>query len=853
MSKDSRETSQSNLVETIVQDFKYAFRTLRSQPGFTAAVVLTLSLGIGANTAIFSLVDAVLLRMLPVEKPGELYTFGASLSSGTINDDSIGSRNTNMYSYPMYRDMQDHNEVFSDLAALSSFPSNAYVSPDRSSPGAPVEKALARLVSGNFFSVLGVNAVVGRTFTSSDDEVPGGHPVAVVSYGFWAKKFGKNPSAIGSTILVNGTELTILGVTPPEFHGVRVGRPIDIWVPMMMQASIMRDDSRLDDRDSMWLRIVGRLKPPVSTAQAGDRTDALFRELVREEAGSELTPEIEGNISQLSIEMVPFAKGYSGLARRYSRSLLMLTVVVGLVLLIACANVGNLLLARASGRHREVALRFAIGSSRGRLLRQLLTESVMLGLLGGALGLLLARWAIDVLLMLISSGSSPIPLDVRLDGRVLAFTALVSLVTAMLFGLVPALHATRLDLMSALRNQGSIPDPKSQGWRLRKGLVISQVAVSLLLLIGAGLFLRSLQNLRNLDTGFRSEGVLLVEIDPRGGGYTEEQLPNLYEELVQRIEAVQEVRSASLSLFSLFSNATWRSSVAVDGYEPQTDEDPQANGNMIVPGYFDTVGIPIVSGRKLESSDREGAPLVAVVNETFAKRYLGDRLAIGGRFGMGGEESSRNIEVVGVVQDLKYNDLREETPPLVYFPVMQNMTYLHSLEVKTSGDPAAVTTSIRQVIQKVAGDLPIVNVTTLGEQVDQSLRQEKLISKLTSFFGLLALTLASIGVYGVLAFGVAQRTNEIGIRMALGARRYDVVWMILKDGTSLVAIGVGVGIVAALGTTHFVSSLLFGLTEKDPVTLLSATAVLIGVSIFAGYLPARRASRLDPLEALRYE
>ena len=848
-----KRVSPSSLLEAFVQDIRYGARTLRSHAAFTTAVVLTLSLGIGANTAIFSLVDRLLLRLLPVQAPEELYTFGSDVSSGTINGDEIEKRDTTFFSYPMYRGLRDHTETFSGLTTLSSFPSNAYVGPGRSAPGAPVEKATARLVSGNFFSVLGVHAVVGRTFTSEDDKVPGAHPVAVISYAFWARKFGSDPSAVGRTLHVNGTELTLLGVTPPDFFGVRVGSSTDIWVPMMMQPQIMREASRLEDQNSMWLRIVGRLKPTVAAGQAGARTNALFHELLKEEAGSNVTPELENAISKLTIDVVPFAKGYSGLRHRYSRSLLMLTVVVGLVLLIACANVGNLLLARASGRQREIALRFAMGSSRARILRRLLTESLMLALLGGAMGLLLAQWAIDFLLVWISSRATPIPLDVPLDGRALAFTAGVSLLTALLFGFVPAHHATRVDLMSALRNQGAVLDPRHQGGRLRRILVVSQVAVSLLLLIGAGLFLRSLQNLRGLETGFRAEGVLLLELDPRGGGYTEEQLPNLYSELLQRIEAIAEVRSASLSIFGLFSNATMRSTLVVDNYIPQRDEVPRAQLDYVTPDYFDTVGIPLLLGRTFETEDREGAPLVAVANQAFARHFFQEQSPLGRRFGLGEEESSRDIEIVGVVKDLKNNDLRKETLPLVYLPVMQNMVHMNSLEIHTQGDLAAVVGQVRQAIHQLAQDLPILEASTLVEKVDRSLRQDKLISKLTVFFGLLALALASIGVYGVLAYGVTQRTNEIGIRMALGARRFDVVWMILKDATSLVGIGVVIGILVALATTHLVSSMLFGLTERDPTTLLLATAFLILVAGLAGYLPARRASLLEPLEALRYE
>lgn len=847
-----RGPGRSHFLDAFFQDIRYGARTLYKYPGFTASVVFTLSLGIGANTAIFSLVDAVLLRLLPVASPEELYSLGSRQGAGTMSTDRVEERDTTFFSYPMVEGLRDHNGVFSGLTAMSSFTTNAYVSTDRSSADGGVEQADAHVVSGNFFSVLGVQAAVGRTFTAEDDQVPGAHPVAVVSYAYWSRKFGRSPAIIGTTLQMNGTEYTILGVAPPAFFGVWVGASTDIWVPMMMQPQMMREESLLEKPDVMWLRVVGRLKPGVTEAQAGARTTDLFRELLREEAGSEITPQVEAEVSKKTIELVPFGKGFSFLRNRYARPLLMLTVVVGLVLLIACANVGNLLLARASARQKEVALRLAVGSSRTRMLRQLLTESVMLSLAGGLVGLLVARWAIDLLLTLISSRGVPLPLDTHLDARVLAFTLLMSCAAAILFGVAPAFHTTRVDLISSLRNQGSATDARQQTWRLRRILVVSQVAVSLVLLIGAGLFLRSLQNLRNLNVGFPAEEVLQLEIDPQGGGYEEKQLPDLYRELIDRIGTIPEVRSVSLSLFALFSNHHWRSHIVVDGYEPQSDADKEIQANMVTPGYFETVGIPLLTGRTFEWRDRQGAPLVAVVNETLARHFFGGDSPLGRTFQLD-EGTPAKIEIVGLVKDLKYNDLREETPRLVYFPVLQKMDYLSSVEVRSGGDPTMVVPQVRQAIRDVAQDLPVLDVTTASEQVDRSLRQEKLLSRLTGFFGLLALLLASIGIYGVMAQGVAQRTNEIGIRMALGARRTDVMGMILRDVAIMVSTGTAFGLVAALLTTRLVASMLFGLSETDPVTVLTATAFLVFVAVFAGYLPASRASRMHPVVALRYE
>jgi predicted permease len=454
---------------------------------------------------------------------------------------------------------------------------------------------------------------------------------------------------------------------------------------------------------------------------------------------------------------------------------------------------------------------------------------------------------------MISQDGTAVPLDVPLDARVLAFTLVVCCIAAVLFGLAPAVHTARSDLVGALRNQGMVTESRTQSWGLRRMLVIAQVGVSLVLLIGAGLFLRTLQNLRDLDLGFKADEVLQVQIDPQGAGYASERLPELYRALAERVEAIPEVRSAGLSLFGLFSRSQWRAGLSVDGYVPESDGDAFAQGNMVTPGYFATMGIPLLGGRDIEWRDREGAPRVAVVNETFAKHFFAGQSPLGRTFGLDDEPSSRDIEIVGMVGDLMYDDLREETPRMIYLPVLQQLYPLFSVAVRTPGDPAAITTQVRQAIQEVAPDLPILEVVTLPEQVDRSLRQEKLLSKLTGFFGLLALVLASVGLYGVMAYGVTQRTNEIGIRMALGAGRAQVLWMVLRDAAVMVTVGIALGILVALASTRWVSSLLYGLSETDPLTLLSATAVLLAVAIVAGYLPARRAARMDPLMALRYE
>jgi predicted permease len=847
--EDSRQVWSFALLETLLLDLRYGARMLWRSPVFTGATVLTLALGIGANTAIFTLLDAVVLRRLPVERPSELYVFGTQSREGSMLSDGIPDRDTSLFSYPLFQDFREHTNVFSDLSAVSSYSIFAYLSPgDASAGGAGLEMAETRLVSGDFFQTLGVPAALGRTIGPDDNRVPGGHPVAVLSHAFWARHFGSSPDVVGRPLRMNGTQYTVIGITPPDFRGVTAAGPTDIWVPLAMQAELERADSVLADRNAMWLRIIGRLPPAISPDQAEVRTNDLFRRLLVAEAGMEITPQARLEIERLSTPLAPFAKGFSRLREYYSRPLLLLMGVVGLVLLIACANVGNLLLARASSRQREVAVRLALGSSRRRLVRQLLTESLLLALLGGAAGLLVAGWIVDFLLSLIVAGSH---VTVGLDPRVLLFTFGVSVLTALLFGLVPARRAACTELDPALRSQNVIPGEPLGGFSLRRGLVISQVALSLILLVVAGLFLRSLQNLRRQELGFRPEGVLVASIDPQGAGYAPEQLPGLYRDLAERLEALPGVEMASFSNYGLLTGSRRVLDAWVSGYTPGSDEKTEIEANIVTPGYLETIGAPLLAGREPDERDREGAPKVALVNQAFARHYFGGQSPLGKRFGVDGEESREQIEIVGVVGDLKVHDLWSETPRLAYFPAAQQKVYLFSLLVR-SRSPLSVPL-VRDAITEVAPNLPVLSMRSLEEQVERTLRQERMLSQLTGFFGLLALVLAAVGLYGVLAYGVSQRTNEIGIRMALGAEPGRLLRSVLGTAMAWVGIGIAIGLSLALAVGRLLSSLLFGLDAIDPATLLLTTAVLFGVATLAAYAPARRASRLDPVRALRYE
>src|SRR5216117_3036663 len=816
---------------------------MRRNPGFAAVAVLSLALGTGANTAIFSLLDTILLRSLPVRNPGEL------VFVHRVDRRESVSR----FSYPAYRELREKCGSFAGLLAFS--PANGVIVRNAGSKGAAQsEGARGQLVSGDFFHVLGVPALMGRILRPEDDRVVGGHPVAVISHGYWKRRWAEDPNAIGRTLTVNGAAFTIIGVTPPEFFGVEVGDPPDIWMPAMMQAEVRhrtnyystgeaRDDRPwLDQPDISWLTVMGRLRRGITASQAAVEASALFRQL--ESARGRGTPE-------LRIELGPGSRGISALRFRFSRPLWILMGMVGLVLLVACANVANLLLARAAARRQEIAVRLAIGAARGRLVRQLLTESALLALAGGALGLLFADWGRRSLLALVSPVSGPLPINVSIDLRVLVFTAMLSFATGILFGLAPALQATS----HALR-------PASQRLHVpvSRLLAISQVALSTLLLIGAGLFARTLRNLLTLDMGYRGEDLLLVEINPRALGYQDTQLRDLYDRLLERVRAIPGVSLASLSLAPPVSGDQWVTNVSVAGYTPRPDEELNAHKMVVTPEYFQVVGLPVIEGRGFTGQDRRNTPPVAVINQTMARYFFGERSAIGQRFGfsLGGS----GIEIVGVVRDAVYNGPRDHTPPMAYLRMEQQMEgagfhgapVLRDLEVRAAtGAAAAVAAQLRRAISDVDPKLQVVAISTLPQRVGRSVAQERAMAQLTGFFGALALTLAAIGLYGMMSYAVARRTGEIGVRMALGALAADVRRLILRETLALAAAGIGLGLLAALLSLRLVSSQLFGVSPHDPATMLAATLLVVSVAGLSGYLPARRASRVDPMVALRHE
>ena len=834
-------------MNALFQDLRFGLRMLAKNPGFTAVAVITLALGIGANTAIFSLLNVVMLRELPVQSPQQLVLLGMARSAGSSDDFA----NTELYSYPFYREMRQKNQVFSEVSAtLSLFFTKMHGAVGGSTELEPLD---VQLVSGSYFPMLGVKPVLGRSFTEAENEPAGGHPVAMVSYSWWDRRFARDPAIMGKTVTLGSTVYTVIGVTPPGFFGTTVGESPNLWIPLSMEKQVSPGWNGLDNKSFQSLYILGRIKPGVSVGQAQANVNLLARQIWREFAGATLTQRQQEDLQHTQIELTPAARGLPRLRYGASLPLQILMAVVGLVLLIACANIANLLLARATAREREIAVRMSLGAGRARLIRQMLTESVLLAVAGGAVGVALASWAGNGLLAMVPHGSDPLPLDVAPDARVLGFTFIVSLATALLCGIAPALRATRIALSSSLKEgRGAISIASRTP--LAKALIVSQVALSLVLLIGAGLFLRTLVNLSHVDTGFNKENVLMFGIDPPSVGYKEDQrVVSLYQQIEQRVSALPGVRAASISFFT-FNQGEWTDPVSVIGRTPTPEDDMAATHNVVGSGYFATMGIPLLLGRAFGPQDTGASPKVAVINETFARWCLPGGSPIGRHFGIGGDPAhSNDIEVVGVVKDAKYENLRDRPFAAAYYPYTQRVQYLNDFEVRYTGRPEVIISEVRQAIGQVDRSLPVVYQGTMVEQVNRSMAGQALIARLSTFFGLLAAFLACIGIYGLMSYAVMRRTNEIGIRMALGAETSGVLWMVMRESLILVAAGVGIGIPAALTAARLVSSVLYGTKATDPLTITASALVMIAVAALAGYLPARRAAKVDPMVALRYE
>ncbi len=832
------------------QDIRYGLRILLKKPGFTFVAVLSLALGIGANTAIFSLLDAVLLKTLPVKEPEQLVLFGNGKNMGAT--DGFPDESWDLFSYPFYRKVQQRTDLFSSVGSLLSIPWDVHGFLNVNGTSSDIESMQVQLVSGSYFPVLGVNAGLGRVLNESDDQNAGGHPVAVVSYAWWQKRLGGNPSAVGKTITIDDTAYTIVGVTPKDFFGTTVGSAPDLWVPLAMEKQMPPAHwSKRENDEFQSLYIVGRLQSGVSAAQASAAVNLLFQQYLQARAGSQPNPQRLKDMASASVELTPVSRGLSSLREQFSLSLKVLMGVVALVLLIASANVANLLLAHGAARTREFALRMAVGAGRLRLVRQLFTESALLVSLGAIAGLAFAWWGTRLLLMLASDGPEALPLQVTPSWRLLAFTIGVSGLCALGFGIAPALRASRIEPNTSLKG-GKNPTLSPLKNPLGKAFVIVQVALSLLLLVGAGLFVRTLINLQSIPSGFNQENAMILSVDTSATGYKSEdpKLPALLTEVEDKVRAIPNVQAASFAFFT-FHQGFWTS----DAY---TREDGIAEGqgrglrnNIVGKDFFTAMGLPVKEGRIFGPQDTKDSQKVALVNEAMVRKFFPTGSPVGKRFGIDGPETTEAIEVIGVVKDAKFGSLQETFAPMAFYPHAQRPDALSNLVVRFSGPASSVVPQIRETIKQINRNLPVDDVRTLSDHINRSLTQQTLVARLGSFFGLLALLLACVGLYGVMSYGVARRTNEIGIRMALGARNRSVLWLVLREALLLVAIGLVIGVFASLALTKTASSLLYELKPNDPLTIALATLLLATVAAVAGYLPARRAARVDPMIALR--
>jgi predicted permease len=834
-------------MKNLLKDLRYALRGFARNPVFTAVALLSLALGLGANTAIFSLLDRVLLRELPVRAPGELVDI---TSNGPHTGDVLANFDSDYsFSYPMYRDFRDRAPVFAGVAAW-------YDTPASLSIGGQTERIETIMVSGNFFDVLGVRTALGRTILPEDARVRGAGPVVVLSHGFWVRRFGADPSILNQKVLINGNPMTVIGVAAKGFQGLSVGGAPDLFVPLTMEAEMLPGRDELEHRRSAWLTLMARLKPGVTRESAEAAMNIFWKPILEEEVKEvpQTRPQVRERFVKRHLTLAPGANGIPVARSVFGAPLAILMALVGLVLLIACANVANLLLARAAGRRKEIAVRLALGAGRGNIVRQMLAESALLSLGGGALGVLVASWSGAALVQLVpfSGFSQAIPTDP--DGRVLAFAAVVSILSGLMFGLAPALQASRAEVYATLKDQAASTSSGQAHVRLRKVLVGGQVALSLLLLIGAGLFLRTLQNLHAIDPGFQTDHLISFAIDPPRNGYRKEQTLALFDKLSERLAGLPGVRAAVGAQTALLSGDNSLSSVIIPGREAK-ETDPSPNHDAIGVGYFSALGTPLLAGREFTRADAAGAHRVAIVNETFARIFFENVNPLGRQFFFRRDKDSA-IEIVGVAKDGKYADLREEKQAFIFRPYAQSTAPGHvTFYVRTAQDPENMVSALRQTVRELDASLPVFDVKTVEQQINESVFAERMVSTLSAFFGGLATLLASIGLYGVMSYMVTRRTREIGLRMALGASRGAVLRLVLAEVLLVVGAGIAVALAATIPLARIArsSEILYGVKPNDPTVLAGATLLLLVVAIVAGYVPAARATRVDPVTALRHD
>ena len=834
------------VLEHLLQDIRFAIRILAKTPAITVIALLSLALGIGANTAIFSLIDAVLLRQLPVQKPEELVQV-LQASPGSV-DDTIPS-----FTNPIWEKLRDRQDVFLGVFAWRARKFDL-------ADGGEAQYVRGLWASGEIFNTLGVHPAAGRVFTAADDR-RGCGGVAVLGYGFWQQRYAGAQSAIGSLIRIDGHSFPVIGVASASFFGMEVGDKFDVALPLCAEAMLRGKDSRLDNRAVWWLKVAGRLKPGTSLEQATARLKVLAPQIYADSLPPHLPADEQQNFLQSTFATRRAATGPNDpfeLRMRYVRPLEILMAIVGIVLLITCANIASLMLARVAARQKEIVVRLSLGATRGRLIRQILTESILLSGTGALMGIAFARWASLLLVRFVSTGESKVLLDLSLDSRVLGFTAGVALLTGMLFGILPAVRAIRVSPLAAMKGSGADGEEVYSRFRAGRWIVAVQVALSLMLLVGTGLFARTFRNLTSVEAGFDRNNVLLVKMNVLNSGISKDARAAFYAQVLEKLRLIPGAVSVSESWFTPMSGSEWNQDIKLAGYQPPSGVEPLVWFNWIAPEYFKTMRTPVLGSREFDPRDTVGSPRVAIVNQAMARRFFPKSNPIGKTFvieqSASATASSGPIEIVGVVADSKYESFREDFLPFAYVPSTQleSVSEETSFEIRSGGNPAGIAPAVRDAIRGSNRSVSL-EFHSLSQRVDDTMSQERVLATLSGFFGGLALLLTAVGLYGVMAYIVTRRTHEIGIRMALGASPPSILRMVMRDVAGLLAAGICAGIVGAHWITRLVQKLLFGVTAHDAVAIAGAVALLAAVALAAGYLPARRAMRVDPMVALRYE
>ncbi|HYN07208.1 MAG TPA: ABC transporter permease [Vicinamibacterales bacterium] len=841
----ARDARGTRWVEQIWQDLRYAARVLRRSPGFALAAIASLAIGIGANIALFTVADALLLRPLPVDRPEQL-----------VSLNRVGGGE--LFSHPAFL-------KFQRAVPIARFTAGSSTARTQISIGGQTELVIGQLVTGDWFDVLGVQAAAGRVLTVGDTRELGGTAIVVLSHEFWRRRFASDPAVIGTTVVVNKVPMTIAGVAAPGFSGLSVGNRVDLWLPVTMQAEVRyytnswteNADPRkpwLPQEGIAFLNVLARLPDEASRAAAPAQMAQVHQQSVEAQAKALLDPAQRDQRLRERLELVPAWRGNSLVRESYTEPLRVLMITTALVLLIGCANLASLVLARGSARAREFSLRLALGAGRGRIVRQLLTESLLLATVGGAVAIVVARWAASGLLRLASSTATPIPLDLPFDGRIMLFALAISVLTGVAFGLMPALQLSRAGATDGLKTGGRVTSASGRDVRVPFGrvLIVAQVTLALTLLVGAVAFVRTFNNLLTLHTGFEREHVVAARFEPRLAGFGKEQWPALAERLLSEARGVPGVRSASIAVNGALTGATRLSGgIVVEGQPSRVGPEWSLREEMIGLDYFETLGIPVLRGRAFRSTDVDGAPKVAVISEAMAKRFFGDVDPLGKRFGYG---TPPEVEVVGIVRDAKVDGPRRVVPNIAYYPLLQNPDDLaNNLYVRVSTSPEAVKPTLLAALSRAEPSLAIREVVTLAELTGRTVTRERLMSQLTSAFGLLAVAVAALGLYATISYSVARRTNELGVRLALGASPASVRWLVLRETLLVVGAGCVTGLILSVVALRYVGTLLFGLTPNDPTTLAAATVTLLTISLLAAIIPAVRAARTDPIRALRAE